>query len=170
MFHVIVADAQTVRVFESEAENRGLEELAVFHNPDAKAHERDLVADRPGRTASSANKARQAYEPKGSARQYALQRWLKLIGAQLRSLLAARRTEGVALIAAPRLLAQLHGALPPRVTDLPRVELSRDFAKQPLASLERRAQPMLRELRRLRALSRSGAALAHRTRAVRATL
>ena len=72
MFHVIVADAKTVRVFESEAENRGLGELAVFHNPDAKAHERDLVADRPGRIASSANKARQAYAPKASARQYAL--------------------------------------------------------------------------------------------------
>jgi protein required for attachment to host cells len=170
MFHVIVADAKTVRVFESEAENRGLGELAVFHNPDAKAHERDLVADRPGRIASSANKARQAYAPKASARQYALERWLKLIGAQLRSLLAARRSEGVALVAAPRLLAQLRDALPARVSDLPRVELSRDLAKQPLASLERRTQPTLRELRRLRALSRSGAAAAHRTRAVGATL
>ncbi|HEX2492551.1 MAG TPA: host attachment protein [Steroidobacter sp.] len=170
MFHVIVADAKTVHVFESGADDAGLRKLAAFHNPDAKAHERDLVTDRPGRTASSANKARQAYEPNVTARQHALQRWLKLIGGQLQRLLAARRSEGCVLIAGPRLLAQLRSSLPAKLSALNRVELQRDLATQPAAALERRVQPALRELRRRRALNRPGAAREGGARATTASL
>lgn len=156
MFHLIVADSKSLRVLEFDGERERLDELAVFHNPDARAHERDLVADRPGRTASSASGARQAYEPKSSARRHALERWLKLVGSQLRTLLTGRRSEGVVLIGAPRMISLMRARLPARVEALPRVELSRDLAKLPIGELTRRVQPAIRELRRLHARTRPG--------------
>jgi protein required for attachment to host cells len=95
-----------------------------------------------------------------SAREHALERWLN---AQLRSLLAARRSEGMLLVAGPRLLAQLRTRLLARVEALPRVELARDLVKHPAAVLEKRAQSALLELQRAVARKRPGAARASRT-------
>jgi Protein required for attachment to host cells len=69
MFHVVIADRKQLRVLEETTAQGPLRELAVLHNPDKSTHERDLVSDRSGRTASSASGARQEYGRRVSARQ-----------------------------------------------------------------------------------------------------
>lgn len=146
MLYVVVADNKTVRVLRG-GEDQPLAELIVFYNAEALPHERDLIADRPGRTASSAGKARQAYEPRVSAKRIALERWLKLVGAQLQSLLAAQRADALVLVAAPRLLAQLRDSLPAKVRASIQAELPRDLAKQSPSQLAARLKPLLRKSR-----------------------
>jgi protein required for attachment to host cells len=154
MLHVLVADSKIVRVFESEADETVLRELATFHNVDAAAHERDLTADRPGSALNTAAGVHQSYEPKLSAWRHTLQRWIKMLGPQLQALLAAQRSEGVVLVAAPRLLPLLRASLPPKTRALIGAELPRDLAKQPIDVLSKRLQPSLREVRRSNAVQR----------------
>lgn len=158
MFHIIVADQKVLRVFEQGDADGALRELTVLRNPEAVAHERDLVADRPGRVASSASGSRQTYTPRVSARDIALQRWLKLASRQAATLLAARRSEGCVLAAAPRLLGELRATLPSTMTRRAIVELPRDLAKAPVRDVQRRAQASVQELRTARARVRSGTA------------
>jgi hypothetical protein len=165
MFHIIVVDRKQLRVLEESASGGRLHELAVLNNPDASAHERDLVSDRPGRTANSASGVRGAYAPRASARQLALERWLKLAARQMYALLTARRSAGYLLVAAPRLLHLLRAAKPARTARLASAELSRDLAKLPAEELRRRVQPGLQGLRRLRARAEAAATRGARTEA-----
>jgi hypothetical protein len=158
MFHIVIVDGKRVRVLEETAPEGRLHELAVLNNPEASGHERDLVADRPGRTASSASGARQAYVPRVSARRLALERWMNLAAKQLSGLLTSRRSDGYLLVATPRLLSLVRAAAPARTARLAYAELSRDLAKLPPRELRRRVQPGLQELRRLRARARAGTA------------
>lgn len=148
MFHVIVADSHAVRVFETNSSGAALEELVVFHNRSANQHERDLVTARPGRVINRAAGIRQSFEPKVSAKQYLTLRWLKVTSLQLQAFLAARGSEAVILVAAPRLLAELRRHLPGGVRALIRAELARDLMHQPIIALQKRLQPSVREAAR----------------------
>jgi protein required for attachment to host cells len=144
MFHVIVADSQTVRVFETNSTGSTLDELLVFRNEAAHQHERDLVTARPGRVVNRAAGVPQSFDPKVSAKRILTQRWLKGVGTQLQSFLASRRSEAAILVAAPRMLADLRRHLPNRVRALIRAELARDLMHQPVIVLRKRVQSAVR--------------------------
>ena len=158
MIHVLVADQKFLRVLETGANVALLTELAVFHNRAAAHHERDLVSDRPGRTMNGSGRVRHAFEPKVSARQQSLDRWMRLIGEPLQELLAAHDSRAVVLVASPRLLATLRARLPARVGALIRSELPRDLAKQPLNELKKRVREsvltVIRDLPEMRPVHR----------------
>lgn len=144
MFHVLIADGMTVRVYETNPTADALHELAVFHNRVAHQHERDLVTSRPGRVVNRAAGIRQSYDPKVTAKQYQTQRWLKLVGVQLQLLLASQRSDAVILVASPRLLAELRRHLPARVRALIHAEFARDLVHLPQNVLAQRLQPTVR--------------------------
>jgi protein required for attachment to host cells len=148
MIHILVADMRTVRVFQASASPRSFSEVAVFRNSAAGQHERDLLADRPGRVINAAARRHQAYEPKTSARQHSMHMWLRQIGPTMRDLLESRKAEGLVLVAAPRLLAELRKCLPSQLRRQVRGELPLDLARQSPAALRARLQPALREVTR----------------------
>ena len=166
MMHILVADARTVRVFQSSAAPRSFSEIAVFRNSAAGRHERDLVTDRPGRVINRAAGRRQAYEPRTRARQHSMQIWLKQAGPSIRELLESHDTEGLLLVAAPRVLAELRKCLPSQVSGRVIGELPVDLARQGPAALRVRLQPALRDAARraLRAEPVYRAATADRSR------
>jgi protein required for attachment to host cells len=143
MIHALVADTRTIRVFEGSPPARALAEVAVFHNEAAGRHERDLVSDRPGRVINTASGMHQAYEAKTRATRHSMQTWLKAIGAALEDLLQDRSSDGLVLVAAPRMLAQLRKSLPASVCKRVAGELPVDLVRQPLADLKKRVQPAL---------------------------
>jgi protein required for attachment to host cells len=151
MFHVIVADSHAVRVFETGAKGERLDELVVYRNQAGK-HERDVVTARPGRVVNRAAGIRQSFEPKVSARQYLMQRWLKAVGLGLPSFLASHDSEGLILVAGPRMLANLRRFLPSAVTTRIRAEIPHDLIHQPVIALRKRLQPVVRAAAHARSL------------------
>src|SRR5690349_10251534 len=99
MMHALVADTRSIRIFEASGGAGAPWEVAVLRNAAAGRHERDLVSDRPGRVINGASGAPQAYERKASAKQHAMQVWLKEVGPSLRELIESRRSEGLVLVA-----------------------------------------------------------------------
>jgi protein required for attachment to host cells len=143
MIHALVADARSIRVFEASGRSGAPAEVAVLRNPDAGPHERDLVSDRPGRVINRASGAHQAYEPRVSAKQHALQTWLKHIGPSLRELIDSRRSDALVLVASPRMLANLRSTLPASVRKLVTRELPLDLTHASAADLNRRLRPAM---------------------------
>ena len=143
MIHALVADRRSIRVFEGSGRAGTPWEVAVLRNPDAGRHERDLISDRPGRVVNRASGARQAYEPKASARQHALQVWLKQIGPSIRELIDSRDGDGVILVAAPRMLANLRSSLPASIRKRVTGEMPLDLAHASVASLKKRLGPAM---------------------------
>lgn len=142
MIHALVADRRSIRVFEASRAGAPWE-VAVLRNPDAGPHERDLVSDRPGRVINSASGGHQAYAPKVSARDHALQVWLKQVGPSIRALIDSRQGDGVVLVAAPRMLAALRTSLPASVRKRVAQELPLDLAKSRVADLKKRLRPAM---------------------------
>lgn len=166
MFHVLIVDGMTVRVYETTPTGNTLHEFAAFHNPVAHQHERELVTSRPGRVVNRAAGFRQSFDPKVTAKEYQTQRWLKLVGVQLQLLLANRRSDAVILVASPRILAELRRHLPAKVRALIHAEFARDLVHLPQNVLAQRLQPTVRAAARraLRSQPVSRPSLARRSR------
>ena len=143
MIHALVADTRSIRVFEASSRAAAPAEVAVLRNPDAGRHERDLVSDRPGRVINGASGRHQVYQPKASAMQHAMQVWLKQIGPSLRELIESRRSDGLVLVASPRMLANLGRSLPASFRKLVASEMPLDLAHASAADLKRRLRPAM---------------------------
>lgn len=151
MFHVLLVDSHAVRVFETDPKGETLDELVVYHNQTGK-HERDVVTARPGRVVNRAAGICQSFEPKVSARQNLTQRWLKAVGLELQSFLASHDSEGLILVAGPRMLANLRRLLPSAVRTLIRADIAHDLIHQPVIALRERLQPVVRAAAHVRSL------------------
>jgi protein required for attachment to host cells len=142
MIHALVADRRTIRVFETSG-GAAPSEVAVLRNPAAVRHERDLVSDRPGRVINRASGAHQAYEPKRSAAEHAMQLWLKQVGPSIRELVQSRRSDGLVLVASPRMLPHLRMSLPGGIRKLVAREMPFDLTHASAADLKRRLRPVM---------------------------
>lgn len=143
MMHALVADTRSIRIFEASGRAGAPWEVAVLRNAAAGHHERDLVSDRPGRVINSASGRHQAYEPKASAKHHATQVWLKEIGPSLRELIESRHSDGLVLVASPRMLGSLRKTLPASVRKLVASEITLDLTNASLADLKRRLRPAM---------------------------
>jgi protein required for attachment to host cells len=143
MIHALVADTRSIRVFEASHRAAAPWEVAVLRNPHTGRHERDLVSDRPGRVVNAASGGRQAYEPRVSARDHAMQVWLKQVGPSLRELIDSRQGDAVVLVAAPRMLASLRKSLPAGIRKRIARELAVDLTKSGAATLKKRLGPAM---------------------------
>jgi protein required for attachment to host cells len=142
MIHALIADRRTIRVFETSG-GAAPSEVAVLRNPTAARHERDLVSDRPGRVINRASGAHQAYEPKKSAAEHAMQVWLRQVGPSIRELVQSRRTDGLVLVASSRMLPHLRRSLPVDIRRLVAREMSVDLTHASAADLKRRLRPVM---------------------------
>jgi len=143
MIHALVADTRSIRVFEASNLAAAPAEVAVLRNPDAGRHERDLVSDRPGRVINRAAGRHQAYEPKSSPMQHAMQVWLKQVGPSLFELIDSRQSDAVVLVAAPRMLANLRKSLPATLRKRVKGEMQVDLTHASAASLKKRLGPAM---------------------------
>jgi protein required for attachment to host cells len=145
MIHVIVADNHALHLYECVQAAGRIEELAAYPSFIAP-HERDMGADRPGRTVAGAAGIRHSFEPSTRAKETVQRRWLKAVGESLGSLLHDRDNELLILVAAPRLLSRLRAALPASLLARVATEVPRDLGGVPHAQLTKRLQPTIRSV------------------------
>jgi protein required for attachment to host cells len=143
MIHALVADTRSIRIFEASDPSGAPVEVAVLRNAGAGRHERDLISDRPGRVINGASGQHQAYERRTSAKEHAMQVWLKEIGPALRELIESRHSGGLVLVASPRMLGNLRKSLPAGVRKLVARELQLDLTNATVADLKKRLRPAM---------------------------
>jgi protein required for attachment to host cells len=143
MIHALVADTRSIRIFEGAGRTGAPWEIAVLRNAAAGRHERDLISDRPGRVINGPSGRPQAYERKASAKQHAMQVWLKQIGPSLRELIESRDCDRLVLVASPRMLGNLRKSLPASLRKLVAGEMPLDLTKASVADLKKRLRPAM---------------------------
>lgn len=122
---VVVAESFRARFYQSTATPHSLELVDSFTNPAARAHEQDLVSDRPGRMVDRGLGHTVSFGNQHSARETALDRHARRIARRIGGLGAQEQDSRLVLIASGRLLglirAQLSAASARRlVAEIPR--------------------------------------------------
>lgn len=110
---VVVADRSRARIFTVETPRGPLREVEDLVHPEARAHERDLTSDRPGRSTD-----RHALGNANSSRDQQAVEFAREIAARLESGRVHGDVERLVLVAAPDLLGLLRKALNANVTKL----------------------------------------------------
>jgi Protein required for attachment to host cells len=149
MYYVIVVDAHVARVYGTDGPGHSFELISEALNAGAAPHERDLVSARPGRVINRAAGIRQTLAPTHNEGRRRMELWFRSIGRDIVSPLVRQRS-GIVLTAAPRATASILAAVRPRTVDECLVTYRCNLAGHPLASLQRRLQPSLQSLLRLR--------------------
>lgn len=110
-FWVLVADEGSARLFFSDKIRVELKEMETLTNPDARLHERALVAGNKGRSYDSHNNQRHAIEPQTSAREQSAMSFAKRLARKLEQGAESHSYDRLILIAAPHTLGLLRQQL-----------------------------------------------------------
>jgi protein required for attachment to host cells len=156
ILHVLVADRHVLRVFRYQPRGRVLEEIATYLNAGARLARRDLLSDRPGRVTNGPAGVSQVYTPSSDVAEHSMQRWLRSLVRTDMLRVYGNHSDGLVLVAQPRLLSQLRAHLIKQESPRVLAELPRNLARQPATALLKRLEPTLRS-----------AAQAQRARAMR---
>jgi protein required for attachment to host cells len=133
---VVVCDGAKALVLENAGSRMrpNLTTRQVFEQPGLS--DRELSADRPGRTMSSVGSARSAVEQVDRHDQDE-QRFLTEIAARLDRAVLAGETPSLIVVAPPRAIGILRRAYSPHVKQALRAEVEKDFVKMPVKEIER---------------------------------
>lgn len=104
---VVVAESSRARILRLEGLQSPLCELDDLVNPDARAHEQDLISDRPGRTFDSSGQGRHAKQAPASHKQQRSADFARVLAERMEHGLAQGEFEEIILIAAPEFLGLL---------------------------------------------------------------
>ena len=108
---VVVAESSRARIFVLEGLQSPLREVEDLVNPEARAHERDLISDRQGRTIDSSGGRRHAKQPEVSPKEQRVIDFARSVAERVEQ----GRTQGVfkrlILVAAPEFLGLLRANL-----------------------------------------------------------
>lgn len=108
---VVVAESSRARIFALDGLQSPLREVDDLLNPEGRAHERDLISDRPGRTVDSTGNRRHAKQAEVSPKE---QRSISFAHA-IAERIERGRTQGafrrLILVAAPEFLGLLRKSL-----------------------------------------------------------
>lgn len=135
---VLVADSARARVFEFAYDASELREVASFTNPEGRIAQRELRHDRLPRVNESAGRARHAIEPHTSLKQKSMDQFAHFLGKELEQAHATHSYERLVLVAAPRFLGALHGALGDSLQKCVAAEISRNLTLMSPAKIRER--------------------------------
>ena len=136
---VLVADGAEARLFGVDAKARRLE--LVAEESDRRAHRKtsEMVSDRAGRGFPSAGgPAHHGMEAPTDPKRHEKARFAAHLAERLEALVDQHRVEALAIVAAPRTLADLRADLAPRVAELVALEIDKDLTHEPVNALEAR--------------------------------
>jgi len=109
---VLVADSARARFFSVKTPKGPLTELEDYVHPASRAHERDLVPDRPGRVRSHSTSQRHTLTPPTSAKDQEALDFAREIAARADTARLQGDFERLVLVAAPDFLGTLRKKLP----------------------------------------------------------
>jgi len=108
---VVVAESSRARIFEMDGLQSPLRELDDLVNPDARAHERDLISDRQGRTFDSRGQGRHAKQPAASQKEHRSASFARELAVRMEKGRVLGEFENLIIIAAPEFLGTLRKCL-----------------------------------------------------------
>lgn len=155
MLHVLTINGSRARLYEVTEGSATFREVLDFGNRVAKAHERDLVAARPGRVYHRSSGVHQTLDPAQKTKRLATMQWLKQTAVALDQVLRLRGSEGVVLIGHARLLAEFTRHLPPSLRNRIKLQIRRNLSGLPVLQLTRTVRPSLKRIGAAQAGARS---------------
>jgi protein required for attachment to host cells len=108
---VVVADEHKARFFTNKDEKIFLTENEDMVNPEARAHERDLITDRPGRTFDRAGSGRHAKEPPTDPKTQEALSFSKSVAEKIEQARIEQKIKRLVLVAEPKFLGLLRQKL-----------------------------------------------------------
>lgn len=134
---VVVAESSRARIFEMEGSGAPLRELSDLLNPEARAHERDLVSDRQGRAFDSKGHARHAMEPETSPGKRSAQDFAHELAERIETARARGQFERLLLLAAPEFLGMLRKNLSHQTRQLIEREIHKNCVREDESAIRR---------------------------------
>jgi len=126
---IIVADGARARVFLNDGPGHGIRELSEYTLNNKLKPNRDINADRPGRTFDSDGDGRHAMEPSTDPNRHEKQLFVKKIIAMLEGEDHKKTFDRIVLVAAPQTLGDLRSALSENLTRKLTGELAKDLTQ-----------------------------------------
>ena len=107
---IIIADGEHARFVQPDADNT-LRTVGSLDSASAHLRSRDIGADRPGRAFESGASARHAVGPRHDLHAMEEEKFIRLIGEQVNAASGRDEFDELLLVAPPRALHELRGAL-----------------------------------------------------------
>ena len=130
---IIVGHRAGARIVEHT--RSGLQLVSEIEHAAGKLKDNELGSDRPGRAFSSVGAGRSAYSPRESAHDHASQNFASQLAETLRTARNEHRFDRLVLVAEPRFLGMLRGALDAPTAALVHDEAHKDLAHVPMHDL-----------------------------------
>ena len=108
---IVVAESSRARIFALRGLTSPLQELEDLVNPAARAAERDLVSDRPGRTVDSTGGQRHAKQPQVTPAEQVVLTFARAIADHVEQGRTHGKFEDLIVVAAPEFLGLLRKSL-----------------------------------------------------------
>lgn len=138
----LVGDASRARLFSSRGRQAHLNLVQSFDHPEGRASNQELTTDRPGRTHQSVGTGKSAMEPQTTPKQVEQRHFGQLLTEALRKGLDDQAYQHLVLVAPPHFLGLLRELLPPRVQQVVRSSLDKDYTALDVATLAERLAPV----------------------------
>jgi len=124
---ILSANSGRAMIFEAESPTAPLVQVEALVNPPARAKQRDLTSDRPGRTFDSFGMGRHAKAVEVDPKQEEQIRFAKLVADRLEQGRVREAFERVALVAAPEFLGHLRASLGAPLRSAVSLEVDKDY-------------------------------------------
>ncbi len=132
---VVIADGARARIYRNDGPGRGLDAVPDRSMTGDRRRERDIMADKPGRSFDSHGQGRHSMEPTTDPRDVLERQFLGELADMLQSAANAGEYDRLVLAAAPRALGELRDRMPRAVADRISAEISKDLTKLPSGDL-----------------------------------
>ena len=129
---VVVADRSRARIFCVETPKGPLVELVDLVHPEARAHERDLTSDRPGRSSDH-----HVLSPPHSARDLQAYGFAREIAEKLENGRVSAQFEQLLIVAAPDLLGLLRKTMNANVAKTVVLEIDKNVTQHDAADIRK---------------------------------
>jgi protein required for attachment to host cells len=128
--YILVADGARARLYANHGVGKGLQPVSgATHKADLHHHDRDILADKPGRAFNSVGSGRSAMEPQTDWHRFEKHKFAREMAKVLDAAAANKAFDRLILIAPPATLGDLRTELGDQTRKLVSAELAKDLTR-----------------------------------------
>ena len=128
--YILVADGARARLYANHGVGKGLQPVSgATHRADLHHHDRDILADRPGRTFNSVGQGRSAMEPQTEWHRFEKHKFAREMAKVLDAAAANKAFDRLILVAPPATLGDLRTELADATRKMVTAELPKDLTR-----------------------------------------
>jgi protein required for attachment to host cells len=128
--YVLVADGARARLYANHGVGKGLQPVSgATHKSDLHHHDRDILADKPGRAFNSVGNSRSSMEPQTDWHRFEKHRFAREMARVLDAAAASKSFDRLILVAPPATLGDLRMELGDATRKMISAELPKDLTR-----------------------------------------